>query len=78
MANAKRPKKPGNRMANFLRLSVFWAIIIVVGITLMALFNPNENLREVPISDVIARANKGEIAKIEASAQPSGRIFRVA
>lgn len=65
MANAKRPKKPGNRMANFLRLSVFWAIIIVVGITLMALFNPNENLREVPISDVIARANKGEIAKIE-------------
>lgn len=55
------PKKP----ANFVRLSLFWAILVVGTLALVAIFSPHQNLNEVPISGVIERANKGEIAKIE-------------
>lgn len=56
------PKKKG---LNLVRLSLFWAIIIVGTLAAIAIFSPNDNLKEVPISGVIQRANKGEIAKIE-------------
>lgn len=66
MATRKRPnpKKPSN-VTNYIRLSLFWAIIIVIALSLMAIFSPHDPLKQVPISDVIQRANKGEIAKIE-------------
>ncbi len=56
------PKKKG---LNLVRLSLFWAILIVGTLAAIAIFSPNDNLKEVPISGVIQRANKGEIAKIE-------------
>lgn len=66
MAAKKRPNpKKNSNTTNLIRLSLFWAIVIVIAVSLMALFSPNEALKEVPISDVIQRANKGEIAKIE-------------
>ena len=70
MAKSMPPKGPRRskntgKAANILRLSLFWAIVIVGGLALIAIFNPPENLKEVPISDVINRANKGEISKIE-------------
>ncbi len=66
MAAKKRPNpKKNSNVTNYIRLSLFWAIVIVIAVSLMALFSPNEQLKEVPISDVIQRANKGEIAKIE-------------
>lgn len=52
-------------MTNYLRLSLFWAIVIVVALSLMAIFTDQEKLDEVPISQVIERANDGEIKKIE-------------
>lgn len=70
MAKSMPPKGPRRskntgKAANILRLSLFWAIVIVGGLALIAIFNPPESLKEVPISDVINRANKGEISKIE-------------
>jgi cell division protease FtsH len=55
------PKKPNN----ILRLTLFWAILVFAIIAGIALLNPTDNLKEVPISNVIERANKGEIKSIE-------------
>jgi len=48
-----------------LRTTVFWAIIVVFGLTIFALTQPGSNLKDVSFSDVIRRANNGEISKIE-------------
>jgi len=63
MAKIQPPKKPGN----IIRLAIFWAII---GVAVAAAFIVNmggTELKDVPVSDVILRANKGEISKIEGS-----------
>lgn len=44
---------------------MFWAILVVSTLTVIALTTPQENLKEVSLSSVTERANKGEIAKIE-------------
>lgn len=62
---AKKPPVAPKKPNNMLRLSLFWALFVVVIITAIALFNPADTLKEVPISNVIERANKGEIKKIE-------------
>ncbi|MBQ6354929.1 hypothetical protein IJJ18_00680, partial [Candidatus Saccharibacteria bacterium] len=69
-ANSRNGKKPAtvnsknnNNLAR--RISfIFILILIVLGIA--SLMTPTTNLEEVPISDVIARANdeNGDIAKI--------------
>lgn len=61
-AQRPAPKKKG---LNLVRLSLFWAILIVGTLGAIAIFSPQENLKEVSISSVIERANKGEIKKIE-------------
>lgn len=62
MANKqKQPKK----MSNVVRLGLFWIILVSLVLIIIRLTAPQVNLKEVPISDVISRANKGEIAKIE-------------
>lgn len=62
MANKqKQPKK----MSNMIRLGLFWAILVFLVLTVIALTTPQTNLKDVAISDVISRANKGEIEKIE-------------
>ena len=48
-----------------LRLGLFWAILVVSTLTVIALTTPQENLKEVAISSVIERANSGDIKKIE-------------
>lgn len=63
MAKMQPPKKMGNTM----RLALFWAIIgaaIVAG--LMMNLGTGE-LKDVPISEVITRANEGQISRIEGS-----------
>ncbi len=54
-------KKPGN----FVRLGLFWAIIVFGILAVVALVSPQDNLKSVPISDVINSANNGQIAKLE-------------
>lgn len=62
---ATKNKLPKNKPVNMLRLGLFWAIIIVLILMIIAIVSPQTNLKSVPISEVIQRANKGEIAKIE-------------
>ena len=52
-------------MNNMFRLGLFWAILVVGTLAVLALVSPQETLKEVPLSQVTERANKGEIAKIE-------------
>lgn len=61
---AAKSTPPRNKMSNWARLGLFWAIIIMAVITLFAIISPHEQLKEVPISDVIKRANAGQISKI--------------
>jgi cell division protease FtsH len=56
------PKKKPN---NILRLTLFWAILVFGVLIAIAVATPQENLKEVALSDVIRRANAGEITKIE-------------
>lgn len=54
-------KKP----SDIIRLSLFWAIIIFGVMIGAAFLAPQESLKQVSISDVIKRANAGQISKIE-------------
>lgn len=54
-------------MTNWIRLGLFWAIIIVAVLTLFAVITPRTQLKDVPIAQVITNANKGDISKIEGS-----------
>lgn len=56
-----KPSKPNK----VIRLTVFWAIIVVSALVLWAVYSPTQNLKDVPFSEVLRRANNGEIAKIE-------------
>ena len=62
---ATKSKPPKNKMSNWARLGLFWAIIIMAILTVFAIVSPQEQLKEVSIGTVIERANKGEITKIE-------------
>lgn len=58
----KRPAN--NRMSSMAKGLVFWSIIIVIGLAIWAAFQ-GPSLTEKPLSDIVARANRGDIAKIE-------------
>ncbi|HSE61441.1 MAG TPA: ATP-dependent zinc metalloprotease FtsH [Candidatus Saccharimonadales bacterium] len=58
----KPSKQPTSK---FMRLTIFWGLIIVVGLILWAVYSPQQTLKDVAFSDVIRRANAGEISKIE-------------
>ncbi|MBC7459567.1 ATP-dependent zinc metalloprotease FtsH [Candidatus Saccharibacteria bacterium] len=55
------PKKPNT----ILRLTLFWAILVVGVLAAIALSTPKEDLKSVALSSVISRANDGQITKIE-------------
>lgn len=52
-------------MSNIIRLSLFWAILVFVILIGIAVASPHGELKSVALSDVISRANKGEIKKLE-------------
>ena len=62
---AKKQPAPKKKFSNIFRLTLFWIIVAASILAVVALFSPHDTLKEVPISDVIQRANKGEIAKLE-------------
>ncbi len=64
---AKQPKKPKKPISQYLRTGAFVAIIVFFGLTFSAILSPSTNLESKPISEIIARANKGEISKIAGS-----------
>jgi cell division protease FtsH len=59
-------KKPKISQPNrWVKTTVFWAVVIVMILMAVAIYAPQQSLKEVAFSDVIRRANNGEIAKIE-------------
>ncbi len=62
---ANMTKKPKGKMSNTIRLSLFWAILVLATVAAWALATPRGELKDVAISEVISRANKGEVSKIE-------------
>jgi cell division protease FtsH len=58
------PKKP---ISQHVRTGLFFAIIVFFTLAFIALLNPQGSLTDKPISDVINRANRGELAKIQGS-----------
>lgn len=63
MATKQQP--PKKKASNFVRLGLFWAILIFAVLSAIAIFSPHDDLKEVPISEVLNRANAGGISKIE-------------
>src|SRR5690242_10972383 len=61
---AMKPQPP-KKMSNLIRLSLFWAILVFLVLAIVAVTMPRSDLTNVPISDVIRRANNGDISKIE-------------
>lgn len=55
------PKKPNNA----LRLTLFWAILVIGVLAAIAITSPHDNLKSVPLSQVIQQANDGQLKKIE-------------
>jgi ATP-dependent Zn protease len=55
---------PSKKPNNIMRLTLFWAILVVGVLIAIAVVTPHENLKSVALSDVIKRANEGEITKI--------------
>ena len=65
MPNKKPSPKKNKKASNAIRLSLFWALLVFISLIAFAMMTPDKNLKEVSISSVINRANKGEIKKIE-------------
>jgi cell division protease FtsH len=63
MATQQQP--PKKKWNNIVRLSLFWAILVFTVLAIIAVATPHEDLKSVPITDVIKRANEGKISKIE-------------
>ncbi|MEI6228405.1 MAG: ATP-dependent zinc metalloprotease FtsH [Candidatus Saccharibacteria bacterium] len=65
---ALKPPTPGNlgkKPTNLIRLGLFWIIVIAIVIAGFTFLSPADNLKDVALSDVIARANSGQISKLE-------------
>ena len=54
-------------MGTIIRLTLFWAIVILVAAGIYAFNSGTTELKDVPISEVITRANEGQISRIEGS-----------
>lgn len=62
---AKQPQSPKKKFTNAVRLSMFWAILVFIALSVVAFTSPQTGLKEIPFSEVIRRANSGEIAKLQ-------------
>jgi cell division protease FtsH len=60
----KGPKKP-NINSRWLRTGLFWAVLVILALSVFALISPQQQLKTVSFSDVIHQANNGQISKIE-------------
>lgn len=62
----KMPKKNDKNGGNkYVRFGLFWAVLVFLGLVVYAALVPDTNLKDVPLSEVVQRANKGEIAELE-------------
>lgn len=62
----RRPNNGGGKgFKQVVRYGLFWAIIIFVGLIIYASMNQSATLKEVAFSEVVRRANAGDISKLE-------------
>ena len=62
----KMPNKNGkNGPKQIIRFGFFWAIVIFLGLVIYASLMPGAGLKDVALTDVVRRANAGEISKLE-------------
>jgi cell division protease FtsH len=59
--------QPPKKMNNIIKLGLFWSIIVLAIVAVIALTSGDGGLKEVPISEVINQANSGQISRIEGS-----------
>jgi cell division protease FtsH len=64
---ATKTTPPKNKMSNWARLGLFWAIIVVAVLTLFPLIAPRDSFKDQSIAQVIDMANKGQVTRIEGS-----------
>ena len=62
---ATKNKAPKNKTSNWVRLGLFWAIVIIGILTILAVVSPHKSLKEVPLSEVVKRANSGDITRLD-------------
>lgn len=60
----KMPKNNKKDAKQLVRYSLFWAVLIFVGLVLYAALGQGATLKQVPLSEVVRRANAGEISKL--------------
>ena len=62
----KMPNKNNkNGAKQIARFGLFWAIVIFLGLIIYASLMPGAGLKDVALTDVVRRANAGEVAKLE-------------
>jgi cell division protease FtsH len=61
----KVPNPSNKKPSNIIRLTLFWVVVVFAVLVAAAFLTPQDNLKDMPISEVITRANAGEIAVIE-------------
>jgi cell division protease FtsH len=61
----KVPKRPKKNNSSWLRKTLFFAVIAFFVLSFIAVLFPQQDLKDVAFSDVIRRANGGEISKLE-------------
>jgi cell division protease FtsH len=61
----KVPKRPNKSNNSWLRKTLFFAVIAFFILSFVAVLFPQQDLKETAFSDVIRRANSGEISKLE-------------
>lgn len=60
------PQRPNpKKNSRWIRTTLFWSLLILFALTVTAFLVPQNQLKEVAFSDVIRRANDGDISKIE-------------
>ena len=60
----KRPKTPAPQKSTIVRTRLFWASLALIALFLVSVFVQPSTAAEKPLSDIIARANKGEIERL--------------
>ncbi|MDR0591119.1 MAG: ATP-dependent zinc metalloprotease FtsH [Candidatus Nomurabacteria bacterium] len=63
MATKNQPQK--GKVSKITRLTAFWVIACLIGLAVISLFTPGGNLKEVPINEVVSRANAGKVVKLD-------------
>jgi cell division protease FtsH len=57
--------QPPKKISNLVRLGLFWSIIVLAILVIFGMTYGGGDLKNVPISEVIHKANAGEISRIE-------------